>query len=272
MRHAAITGWGKCLPPAVLTNQDLSTFVDTDDEWIVSRTGMKERRVSHVPVSDLAHVACARALAAAGKQAEDVGMIFFGSCSFDDMVPNAASRVQKLLGASNAACLDVNTACTSGMYGLSVANSMIRSGVIDSALVIGAEVISWVMDWPDRNVSVLFGDGAAAFYLEASEQKTGVVAEALGCDGDSREILTVNGLPANEPEQYRDLFDTLEPAERLDYTVLRDGSEMTVSGPWLLPSLSTPDWKSISMPEAPNQSAGLGRKPKAMTTTSAGST
>jgi len=194
MRHAAITGWGKCLPPAVLTNQDLAELVDTDDEWITSRTGMKERRISHVPVSDLAHVACARALAAAGREPADVGMIFFGSCSFDDMVPNSASRVQKLLGAANAACVDVNTACTSGMYGLSLANAMIRSGVVDSALVIGAEVISWVMDWPDRNVSVLFGDGAAAFYLEQSDAETGVIAESLGCFGDSREILTVNGL------------------------------------------------------------------------------
>jgi len=191
MMYAAITGWGKCLPPAILNNNDLTTFVDTDSDWIVSRTGMKERRVSHVPVSDLAHVACARALAAAGKSAEDVELIVFGSCTFDEMVPNAASRVQQLLGASNAACMDLNTACTSGMYSLTAATAMIRTGVVKNALVIGAEVISPVMDWSDRNVAILFGDGAAAFFLEADEEKTGVISESLGCYGRSRDILAV---------------------------------------------------------------------------------
>lgn len=193
MRYADITGWGKCTPPATLTNADLSTFLDTDDEWICSRTGMKERRISHVPVSDLAHIACERALAAAGRLATDVDLIFFGSCSFDQMVPNAASRVQQLLGADNAACIDLNTACTSGMYALSVATAMIKTGSANSALVIGAEVTSALMDWSDRDVAVLFGDGAAAFYLEASDQKTGVVAESLGCFGKNRDILDVTG-------------------------------------------------------------------------------
>ncbi len=193
MRYADITGWGKCTPPATLTNADLSTFLDTDDEWIVSRTGMKERRISHVPVSDLAHVACERALAAAGKVAADVDLIIFGSCSFDQMVPNSASRVQQLLGADNAACMDLNTACTSGRYALSVATAMIKTGSANSALVIGAEATSVLMDWTDRDVAVLFGDGAAAFYLEASDQKSGVVAESLGCFGKNRDILDVTG-------------------------------------------------------------------------------
>ncbi|WP_020677371.1 beta-ketoacyl-ACP synthase 3 [Geopsychrobacter electrodiphilus] len=193
MRYADITGWGKCTPPAILTNGDLSTFLETDDAWIVSRTGMKERRISHVPVSDLAHIACARALAAAGKTAAEVGLIIFGSCSFDQIVPNSASRVQQLLGADNAACMDLNTACTSGMYALSVATAMIRTGVVQSALVIGAEVTSSMMDWSNRDVAVLFGDGAAAFYLEGSEHKAGVVAESLGCFGKNRDILDVAG-------------------------------------------------------------------------------
>ncbi|MES9905861.1 MAG: beta-ketoacyl-ACP synthase 3 [Sedimenticola sp.] len=194
MTYAAITGWGKCTPPAILTNSDLETLLDTDDEWIVSRTGMKERRISHAPLSDLAHVACAHALAAAGKTAADVDLIILGSCTFDEMVPNASSRVQKLLGATNAACMDLNTACTSGMYSLTVANSMIRSGVVKSALVIGGEVISTAMDWSNRNVAILFGDGAAALYLEAREEKTGVLAESLGCFAEDRDILTVRGL------------------------------------------------------------------------------
>jgi len=191
--YAAIQGWGKCLPPATLSNDDLATFLDTNDEWITSRTGMKERRISHVPVSELAYVACQRALAAAGKTAEDVELIVFGSTTFDELCPNAASNVQRLLGASKAACMDVNTACTSGMYALTTATAMIKSGVVKSALVIGAEVISPIMDWSNRDVAVLFGDGAAALYLEASDEESGVLAESLGCFGESRGILAVEG-------------------------------------------------------------------------------
>jgi 3-oxoacyl-[acyl-carrier-protein] synthase-3 len=208
MTYANITGWGKCLPPAVLRNEDLATFLDTDDQWITSRTGMKERRISHVTVSELAHIACERALAAAGKTALDVDLIVFGSTTFDELCPNAASNVQRLLGASNAACMDVNTACTSGMYSLTVASSMIKSGAVQRALVIGAEVISPLMDWHNRNVSVLFGDGAAAFLLEASEQPSGVVAESLGCYGESREILAVEGWGTKYANQGRVLGDT----------------------------------------------------------------
>lgn len=193
MIYAAITGWGKCLPPAVLSNDDLATFLDTNDEWITSRTGMKERRISHVEVSELAHIAAAEALAAAGKTADDVDLIVFGSTTFDEMCPNCASNVQRLLGATNAACLDVNTACTSGMYSLSVAAAMIKSGAIRSAIIIGAEVTSKVMEWSNRNVAVLFGDGAAALYLEASDSREGVLSETLGCYGESRDILAVQG-------------------------------------------------------------------------------
>lgn len=194
MKYAAIKGWGKCMPPAVLSNDDLATFLETNDEWITSRTGMKERRVSHVDVSELAYVACAQALAVAGKSALDVDMIVFGSTTYDEQCPNSASNVQRLLGAHNAACMDVNTACTSGMYSLSTATGMIRSGAINSALIIGAEVISKVMEWSNRDVAVLFGDGAAALYLEASDEKSGVLAESLGCYGESRDILAVRGL------------------------------------------------------------------------------
>ena len=208
MIFAAITGWGKCLPPAVLSNDDLATFLDTDDEWITSRTGMKERRISHVEDSELAHVAAARALAAAGRNADDVELIVFGSTTFDEMCPNCASNVQRLLGAKKAACMDVNTACTSGMYSLSVATAMIKSGVVKSALVIGAEVVSKVMDWSNRNVAVLFGDGAAALYLEACDSEQGVLAESLGCYGESRDILAVQGWGTKYVDKRRILGDT----------------------------------------------------------------
>lgn len=205
--YAAIKGWGKCLPPAILTNDDLATFLDTSDEWITSRTGMKERRISHVTVSELAYVACERALATAGKKAEDVELIVFGSTTFDELCPNAASNVQRLLGANKAACMDVNTACTSGMYSLSTATAMIKSGVVKNALVIGAEVISPIMEWQNRDVAVLFGDGAAALFLEASDREEGVLTEALGCFGESRDILAVQGWGMKYANQQRLLGD-----------------------------------------------------------------
>ena len=196
MTYAAITGWGKCMPPAVLANADLATFLDTDDEWITSRTGIRERRISHVPLTALAHVAAARALACAGLEAKDLDLVVLGSCSYDEQVPNSASGVQALLGADHAAAMDVNTACTSFLYGLSTANAMIRTGVVRNAVVIGVEVISPFMDWTNRNVAVLFGDGAAAVVLQASEEKTGLLAEKLGCYADARHILRVRGMGA----------------------------------------------------------------------------
>src|SRR5262250_3884693 len=194
MTHAAITGWGKCLPPAVLTNQDLSTMLDTSDEWIISRTGIRERRISHVGLEDLAYIAAARALAAAGLAGSEIELIVFGSCSYDDQVPNQASGVQARIAANAAAAMDINTACTSFLYGLSAASALIRTGVVRSALVIGAELISPFMDWSDRDVAVLFGDGAAAVVLEASSAEEGLLAEKLGCYADSRETLRVQGM------------------------------------------------------------------------------
>jgi 3-oxoacyl-[acyl-carrier-protein] synthase III len=192
--HAAITGWGKCLPPAVLSNQDLSTLLDTSDEWIVSRTGIRERRISHVGLGELAYVAAARALAAAGVAGDTVELVVFGTCSHEDQVPNMASGMQLRIGATRAAAFDINTACTSFLYGLSAATALIRSHVVRNALVIGAELISPFMDWNDRNVAVLFGDGAAAVVLEASDREEGVLAEKLGCDAEAREILRVEGM------------------------------------------------------------------------------
>jgi len=193
MTYAAITGWGKCMPPAVLSNEDLSTFLDTNDEWIVSRTGMKERRISHVGGIDLATVAGSRALACAGLAAGDLDLIVYGSCTYDEQVPNSASGVQVKLGAVNAASMDVNTACTSFLYGLSAASAMVRTGAVRNALVIGVEVIAPYMDWNNRNVAVLFGDGCAAVVLQASDRQEGLLGEQLGCYADARQILRVRG-------------------------------------------------------------------------------
>src|SRR4026207_1012278 len=189
MTYAAITGWGKCVPPAVLDNAGLASFMDTTDEWITTRTGIKERRVSHVPMTTLSHVASMRALACAGMDPKDIDLVVLGTCSAEEEVPTAASAIQLLIGARKAAAMDINTACTSFLYGLSTATAMIRTGVVRNALVIGAEFISPFMDWTDRNVAVLFGDGAAAVVLQATDQEEGLLAERLGCSGDSRGIL-----------------------------------------------------------------------------------
>jgi 3-oxoacyl-[acyl-carrier-protein] synthase-3 len=194
MMYAAITGWGKCLPPAILTNADLSTFLDTTDDWIASRTGLRERRISHVSAIEMATVAAHRALACAGLAPGDIDLIVYGSCSNDEAVPNSASGVQLALGARGVAAMDVNTACTSFLYGLSTASAMIRTGAIRRAVVIGVELISPYMDWDNRNVAVLFGDGAAAVVLEATDAPVGLLGEQLGCLADQRHVLRVRGM------------------------------------------------------------------------------
>ena len=193
-RHAAITGWGEAVPPAILTNEDLSTFLDTSDEWITKRTGMKERRVSHLSAIELATIASSRALACAGLDASDVELIVYGGCTNEEAVPNSASGVQVALGATRAAAMDVNTACTSFLYGLSTATAMIQSGVVRTAVVIGVEVISPYIDWTNRNIAVLFGDGAAAVVLQSTDTAEGVIGTVLGCDADARQSLRVRGL------------------------------------------------------------------------------
>jgi 3-oxoacyl-[acyl-carrier-protein] synthase-3 len=199
--HAAITGWGKCLPPAVLSNHDLATFLETDDEWIASRTGMRERRISHVPLGEVIHVAAARALACAGLPASALDLIVVGSTLGDELCPNVASGTQKRLRASNAAAMDVNTACTSFLYGLSSATALIRTGVVKRALVVGAEAPSPFMDWDNRNVAVLFGDGCGAVVLEPTHREEGLLAERLGCYGESRDILDIRGVGARYANQ-----------------------------------------------------------------------
>jgi 3-oxoacyl-[acyl-carrier-protein] synthase III len=182
------------MPPAILSNADLATFLDTDDEWIRSRTGIHERRVSHVSLGEMAFVAARRALAAAGLTAADIDLIVFGTCSMDEQVPNMASWLQQRLGMDGAGAMDVNTACTSFLYGLTTASAMIKTGVAHNALVIGGELISPLMDWGNRNVAVLFGDGCAAVVLQAATREEGVLADKLGCYSHARDILKVHGM------------------------------------------------------------------------------
>ncbi len=194
--YAEIVGWGKCIPPAIVTNNDLATFLATSDAWIEKRTGITQRCITHVPVSELAYVAAARALASAGIDALDIDLVVLGSCTGDEQMPNTASRVQRLLGARNAGALDVNTACTSFMYALSVGSSLIRTGAVRNALVIGADALSRFMDWDNRGPSILFGDGAGAVVMRASSEPAGIIGEVLGCNADDRDMLRIRGMGA----------------------------------------------------------------------------
>ncbi|HWJ06941.1 MAG TPA: ketoacyl-ACP synthase III [Steroidobacteraceae bacterium] len=252
MTHASITGWGKCLPPNVLTNDDLATFLETNDEWITSRTGIKERRISHVPLAELAYVSAMRALACAGLDPADVELIVVGSCSFDDQVPNQASGLQVRLGAKRAAAYDVNTACTSFLYALSTANALIRTGVVKNAVVVGGEMISAFMEWENRGVSVLFGDGCAAVVLEATDKEEGLLAEKLGCDSDGRPTLVVEGMGgryANVGRLYGDTAWIFEGQEIFKRAVLAmSGASADV----LAQCGFTPDDVSLVVPHQAN--------------------
>ncbi|WMC11322.1 ketoacyl-ACP synthase III [Oceanimonas pelagia] len=191
MRYANITGWGKCLPPAVLSNDDLGSFLDTSDDWIQSRTGIRTRRISHVNTSELATVAARHALAAAGLEPTQIDGIILATASPDSLVPSAASAVQRNLGIPAAAVFDLNAACTGFLYGLSVGSALIKAGGMNRLLVIGAERLTHYLDWTRRDTAVLFGDGAGAVVLEASEAPVGLLADKLGCDAEARDILAV---------------------------------------------------------------------------------
>lgn len=191
MKNATITGWGKAMPPAILSNDDLATIVDTSDEWITTRTGIKERRISHVDVSDMAVVASRHALAAAGLEPTDVDLIIVSTCTADSTIPSTASRVQQLLGATGCAAVDLNAACSGFIYGLVVGANMIRSGTNTRVLIVGAEKLSYFLNFADRSTAVLFGDGAGAVVLEATDDDEGVRASELGLDGDARDLLAV---------------------------------------------------------------------------------
>ncbi|MBL4831080.1 MAG: ketoacyl-ACP synthase III [Aliivibrio sp.] len=191
MAYAEITGWGKCLPESILTNSDLSTFLETSDQWIESRTGINSRRISHVETSDLATVAAQHALAAAGIEACELDLIIVATCSPDTLIPNIASKVQRNLTAKKAAAFDLNAACTGFVYGLETATRMIQAGNYQHALVIGAEHLTFYLDWSKRDTAVLFGDGAGAVILSKTEQQVGLLESQIGCDSDGRDSLAI---------------------------------------------------------------------------------
>lgn len=185
VRGARIAGTGSYVPPRVLTNQDLERIVETSDEWIVSRTGIKERHLVEkgVASSDLAAEAARKALAEAGVSPEEVQLQIVGTVTPDRIFPSASCSLQEKLGTANAAAFDLSAACSGFIYGLSVASGLIGIGAMDRILVVGVETLSKLTDWEDRNTCVLFGDGAGAAVMTPCDPGTGVLATSLGSDG-----------------------------------------------------------------------------------------
>ena len=182
-RRATITGWGKCVPPVKLTNADLERLVDTSDDWIRERTGISERRISHVEVTDLAEVAARHALAAAGLEPTDIDLLVMATVTPEITLPSNACYLQERIGAVNAAAFDLNAACSGFVYGTATVASMIESGVAERVLLIGAEKLHFMMDYFDRGHCILFGDGAGAAVYEARTDGSGVLANDIGADG-----------------------------------------------------------------------------------------
>ena len=190
--YARIAGTGSYLPEKVLTNDDLSKIVDTSDEWIAARTGIRERHVAAEgeTTGDLAYHAAVRAMEAAGVEASELDLIVLGTTTPDLIFPSTACLLQHRLGANGCPAFDVNAACSGFIYALTVADKFIRSGSARTVLVVGAETLTRMLDWNDRGTCVLFGDGAGAVVLEASDEP-GILGIDTGADGSGAGVLAI---------------------------------------------------------------------------------
>ncbi|MEW5870122.1 MAG: beta-ketoacyl-ACP synthase III [Chloroflexota bacterium] len=201
--YAHITGWGMAAPERVMTNHDLAQLVDTDDEWIQSHTGIRERRIAddQETTASLAVDASQRALEVARLKPADLDLIIVSTSSPEYIFPATACIVQDRLGANKAGAFDLLAACTGFIFALNMATQAIRSGSISNALVIGSETLSRLVDWKDRNTCILFGDGAGAFVLQAREERGGLISAVMRSDGSGGDLLIVPGggshLPAS---------------------------------------------------------------------------
>ncbi len=217
---AKIIGGGYYLPDRVLTNADLEQMVDTSDEWIVRRTGIRERRIADndVYTSDMAFYAAKKAIDNTNTNPEELDLIVIATCTPDMYTPNVSCMVQARLGAKNAAAFDISSACTGFISALTVANQFIATGYYKKILVVGAENLSRMTDYKDRNTCVLFGDGAGAFIFEASEDE-GVLATEIGADGIGGKNLTSLAFRDDESEMAKRVSKNKQ-------TLWMDGSEV----------------------------------------------
>ncbi|MRN55214.1 beta-ketoacyl-ACP synthase III [Paenibacillus monticola] len=204
LRPVGIIGTGKYVPEKILTNSDLEKIVDTNDEWIVSRTGIRERHIAapHEATSDLAYEAALKALASAGMNAEELDLIIIATVTPDSSFPSTACILQDKLGAKNAAAFDLSAACSGFVYSLATAVGFIQNGMYNNALVIGADTLSRITDYTDRNTCVLFGDGAGAVIVGEVPEGRGFQSFDLGAEGSGGHLLKLEAggsrLPASE--------------------------------------------------------------------------
>lgn len=210
-RYAHITGWGMAVPEKVLTNEDLSKMVDTNHDWIVSRTGIHERRVAgpDQTTASLATEASLRALEIAQLHPRDLNLIILSTSTPDYLFPSTACIVQDRIGAVNAGAFDLLAACTGFIYAMSLGSQMIKSNAADNILIIGSETLSRYVNWKDRSTCILFGDGAGAFVLQASEEEGGVLSAVLRSDGSGGDLLSVPASGSRHPASLQTIYDGL---------------------------------------------------------------
>lgn len=211
MPYAAITGWGTAVPERVLSNRELESMVDTTDEWIVSRTGIRQRHIvgKDESTTSLATAAARAALSRAGRTAEDIDLIVVGTATPDDFLVSQACLVQAELG-GNAGAFDVGAACAGFVTALSTGSQFINSGTYNRVLVIGVDTLTRYVDYSDRSTCVLFGDGAGAVVIEATDEPRGLLSTVLGADGAGHKHLYVPGWGGLVPES-ADLFPEYRP-------------------------------------------------------------
>ena len=200
-RTVAIVGTGAYLPERILTNAELEKMVDTTNEWIVTRSGIRERHIARADqaTSDLGAEAARRAMADAGVTAGEIDLIIVATLSPDMPFPNTACFVQNLIGAKNATCIGLEAACSGFLYAVDAASQYLLTGRCKTALVIGAEKLSSVTDWQDRTTCVLFGDGAGAVVLRATEAGNGILSTVTGSDGSLNALLNIPGGGSRNP-------------------------------------------------------------------------
>jgi 3-oxoacyl-[acyl-carrier-protein] synthase-3 len=209
--YAHITGWGTALPEKVLTNDDVAKIVDTNDAWIRERTGIRQRHIASdtETTASLAARAAVNALKVANVLPGDIDLIIVSTSSPEYVFPSTASIVQNKIGAVNAGAFDLSAACTGFIFALNMATQAIRSGAIQTAIVIGAETLSRITNWEDRNTCILFGDGAGAFVLQASPEPGGVITSVMRSDGSGADLLSLPGGGSAIPASHESINQNL---------------------------------------------------------------
>lgn len=211
MKNVTIAGTGMYLPQRVLTNSDMEKIVETTDEWIVTRTGIRARHIAaeDESTSVLGARASLKAIADAGMEPKDIEMIIVATVTPDMMMPNTACFVQDQIGAKDAFCFDLEAACSGFLYAVETARNYIRSGAVRNALVVGAEKLSGFTDWQDRATCVLFGDGAGAVVLRETDGKGGILSAVMGSDGALTELLNIPAGGSRMPSSEQSVRDRL---------------------------------------------------------------